>query len=75
MADPAWPKGSMDMGHENPGKKRQQDEGKQPAQQSRRDMHPAGPHARPELTNNDATPGTGALPDVTESGDVDPGSE
>lgn len=24
---------------------------------------PAGPHAKPELTNADATPGAGALPD------------
>ncbi len=36
-------------------------------------MHPAGPHARPELTDHDATPGTGALPDLTKDRDVDPG--
>lgn len=29
---------------------------KKPAQQ------PAGPHAKPELTNEEATPGAGALP-------------
>jgi hypothetical protein len=28
-----------------------------------RKMPAAGPHARPELTNPDATPGTGSLPD------------
>ncbi len=36
-------------------------------------MHPAGPHARPELTDDEATPGTGALPDATKGRDVDPG--
>lgn len=35
--------------------------------------HPAGPHATPELTDEDATPGTGALPGRTKSGDIDPG--
>jgi hypothetical protein len=25
--------------------------------------HPAGPHAKPELTDADATPGAGSLPD------------
>lgn len=34
---------------------------------------PAGPHAKPHLTNPDATPGAGALPDVTEDGEADPG--
>ncbi len=39
-----------------------------------RRMHPAGPHARPELTDEAATPGTGALPDVSpDTRDVDPG--
>lgn len=38
-------------------------------------MHPAGPHARPELTDQDATPGTGALPDITADKDIDPGSD
>ncbi|WAC27485.1 DUF2934 domain-containing protein [Ancylobacter sp. SL191] len=28
------------------------------------DMPSAGPHARPDLVNEDATPGTGMLPDV-----------
>ena len=39
-------------------------------------MHPAGPHARPELTDEEATPGTGALPDVSSNQrDVDPGTD
>lgn len=38
-------------------------------------IHPAGPHARPELTDDEATPGTGALPDVSNDKDIDPGSE
>lgn len=29
----------------------------------------AGPHAKPELTNEDATPGAGSLPDEGETGD------
>ena len=28
-----------------------------------KDRHPAGPHAQPHLTDNERTPGTGALPD------------
>jgi hypothetical protein len=35
---------------------------------------PAGPHDRPELTNEDATPGAGAMPDDPPGNDVDPGS-
>jgi len=36
---------------------------------------PAGPHARPELTNWDACPGCGALPDEMEFGfETDPGA-
>ena len=34
----------------------------------------AGPHAKPELTNPDATPGAGALPSATDEGDIDPGA-
>ncbi|WP_061938052.1 hypothetical protein [Aureimonas sp. AU22] len=29
----------------------------------------AGPHAKPELTNEDATPGAGSLPETGEAGD------
>lgn len=36
--------------------------------------HPAGPHATPEQTNPDATPGAGSLPDTKKGGDVDGGT-
>jgi hypothetical protein len=37
-------------------------------------MPAAGPHARPELTNEDATPGTGLLPPAEAGeGEADPG--
>ena len=40
-----------------------------------RDKIPAsGPHAKPELTNPDATPGAGSLPDDKETGDADGGA-
>jgi hypothetical protein len=35
------------------------------------DVPSAGPHARPELTNPDATPGAGALTPAGEHEDVD----
>lgn len=34
----------------------------------------AGPHARKELTNPDATPGTGSLPDEDANDDMDAGT-
>jgi hypothetical protein len=34
----------------------------------------AGPHAKPALTNEAATPGSGALPSEPTGGDVDPGA-
>jgi hypothetical protein len=37
---------------------------KPPGKTPERKMPAAGPHARPELTNPDATPGTGSLPDA-----------
>ncbi|MCL4766222.1 MAG: hypothetical protein KJZ80_08315 [Hyphomicrobiaceae bacterium] len=46
---------------------------RRPDQRPPGEMHPAGPHARPELTDFEATPGTGALPDITKDKDVDPG--
>lgn len=46
-----------------------------PRKRRRGRMHPAGPHARPELTDPEATPGTGALPDISADRDIDPGSE
>ena len=36
--------------------------------------HPAGPHAREDLTEPDATPGAGTLPDGNDGRDVDPGT-
>lgn len=42
---------------------------------SSKDKIPAsGPHAKPELTNPDATPGAGSLPDDKETGDADGGA-
>ena len=36
-------------------------------------LPPAGPHAEPELTDNEKTPGTGSLPDDTDAeSDVGP---
>jgi hypothetical protein len=37
-------------------------------------LPPAGPHAKEELTNHDATPGAGALPEITSDDDVDAGT-
>ena len=37
-------------------------------------QHPAGPHARPDLTDYEKTPGTGSLPDDTDA-EADVGSE
>jgi hypothetical protein len=48
-----------------------------PAPQKRQlkpDMPAAGPHAKPELTNPDATPGAGSLPDEKGDGDADAGA-
>jgi hypothetical protein len=37
-------------------------------------MPPEGPHARPDLTDHDKTPGTGSLPDSDTKGvDIGPG--
>jgi hypothetical protein len=46
------------------------------AAMSQKDMpSPAGPHAAPHLTNEGATPGSGALPGVvSKQKDVDPGA-
>lgn len=38
------------------------------------DTPPAGPHAAPELTNDAATPGAGALPEADDAADVEPGT-
>ncbi len=38
-------------------------------------LPPAGPHAKPELTNEDATPGAGAMSDPhKQGGDADGGT-
>jgi hypothetical protein len=37
-------------------------------------MPPAGPHARPDLIDNEKTPGTGSLPDP-QGGEADVGSD
>lgn len=37
------------------------------------DLHPAGHHARPETTDEEATPGTGALPEADQKG-IEPGT-
>jgi hypothetical protein len=63
------------MGHGEQDKREEQREARKRRQRQAEGMHPAGPHARPELTDDDATPGTGALPDRGKGGDVDPGSE
>jgi hypothetical protein len=36
------------------------------------DLPPAGPHATPELTNEDATPGSGYLPQISPEDEADP---
>ena len=38
------------------------------------EMPAAGPHARPSLTNPDATPGTGSLPSTSAGDEADPGT-
>lgn len=35
---------------------------------------PSGPHAKPELTNDEATPGAGSLPSNDDGGDADEGA-
>ncbi len=46
-----------------------------PKDETPREKTPApGPHAKPELTNPDATPGAGSLPDETQTGDADGGA-
>ncbi|MGJ3263893.1 MAG: hypothetical protein ACFE0R_11720 [Salinarimonas sp.] len=48
--------------------------GRKPADGARGPIPPAGPHDSPELTNPDATPGTGVLPGHDRKGrDTDPG--
>ncbi len=49
-------------------------EGRDPAPKTSPDLPAAGPHAQPHLTNPDATPGAGSLPDETAKGDADAGA-
>ena len=50
-------------------------EKKQPPAVASTDASPAaGPHAKPELTNNDATPGAGSLPSDDPTGKADAGT-
>lgn len=62
------------MGHREQDKREKQGEKPQRRKQRKQQMHPAGPHARPELTDHDATPGAGALPDIGTDEDIDPGA-
>jgi hypothetical protein len=48
--------------------------GKEAGQGASRRMPPEGPHARPDLTDHEKTPGTGSLPDPDTKGiDIGPG--
>jgi hypothetical protein len=45
-----------------------------PGKPASRTMPPEGPHARPDLTDHEKTPGTGSLPDPDTKGiDIGPG--
>ncbi|MGO4706383.1 hypothetical protein AB4072_11500 [Microvirga sp. 2MCAF38] len=57
MAEKKRPSGRLGNREDRGGGKPGNEEHKLPA---------AGPHAKPELTNPDATPGTGSLPDPGE---------
>jgi hypothetical protein len=47
---------------------------RQPKPSAATEIPSAGPHAEPRHTNEDATPGAGALPDKTPGDEVDPGT-
>lgn len=47
---------------------------KKPDSDSKTPLPPAGPHAKPELTDYEKTPGTGSLPDDT-AGENDVGPD
>ena len=54
------------------GKPQKAPQGPQPAAGSKDDeLAPAGPHADPSLTNEDATPGAGTLPPPGDHDDMD----
>ncbi len=46
-----------------------------PTPEPKDDKPAAGPHARSDLTNKDATPGTGSLPDDDKDNEADVGAE
>lgn len=48
--------------------------GPKPEKGSAAGDHPAGPHATPELTGDEATPGAGTLPGSDAEGDADAGT-
>ena len=43
----------------------------QPRNEPSREGHPGGPHARPELTDADKTPGSGMFPSNSDDGGAD----
>lgn len=49
-------------------------EGQGQGQGQGQDHGPAGPHDKPELRNDDATPGAGTLPEDTPDGEADAGA-
>lgn len=68
------PRESNHMPRKKPARESEEKEALRKSRRSKTFMHPAGPHARPELTDPEATPGAGALPDISKDKDVDPGS-
>lgn len=49
-------------------------EGNQKQREKERPLPPAGPHAKESETNEEATPGAGALPSTKPTRDVEPGT-
>ena len=45
---------------------------KEPLERRPEDMPPEGPHAKPELTDEEKTPGSGAFPGKANPGDMAP---
>ena len=63
-AAPGGPGGARDSEEAaKAARKPEQDESKADGPLPTRDSPAAGPHAKPELTNTEATPGAGLLPD------------
>ncbi len=44
-----------------------------PTDDKTKDLPAAGPHAKPELVDDEKTPGAGSLPDERPTGDADAG--